>query len=916
SVDLQSLFLTIWQQNHYQERPALLASHSLTKLFLKQSLAKYDSALLGNSDLDHIRELLRFISHSQPLFHQGGSITDYLTLATLSSFFPELPQKTISPPILELLQKVVSDMEYRVTQAGYQTEEMVTVKMIQSLMVDYDSDPDKQTFWRQALAPFHEMIVVGFVRSTYFEQQMIRILMDQENVCFYQQDHTLLPENNRGQTALFNQPRLLPVPGFGDIILPSSQQEARPKIGLTKAKGDIKRAICAFSSPQDELNTFFTIAAELNNQGILPHEIGFIVPSDGEYRALLHGYKKLDLMKSMPTAALDRHSEGDHFEVLSLGLTTNLLSSPSGELMQALQRYLTSSRSLWDFGYLILQPKIYPWFLAHFITVTQKFSHSSHSSFSSATTELFHLKSCLSYFISEVSLATTTLEFLQEKSEKAKDQYCLKKFLSRQQVSHQDLKRIGALFFTESYQLIAPILSREQSFSEGSLSHRKEGFQAIFQLLKDTLVLPSDMATSHEREELLSFVRPINICIEEILVYLAQLSDNDFHQQFPLFTDAIAFVIQELEERTLQSTNNLLAGIQVTTLKKALMHSFKAVMVCGVKDPISQASYHSLAPWIMGITGHPHTENHMISRDRRRFEEMCLRQLWHRVPYQCYGHIPVEEGVVPNIFSGGEFADNIQIFSAKDHDKLSEFLYPVSAPKVKESHDKEQKICFSQNTLELTGRVPFVEPKVWERLSPSSLDTLLICPFRFYLQHKRVVSPVLPHTHVASEKAQWLHKLMENFFTGTHKYFSSNGPGFPFQQSDRPLSSLDPLSPDDDLSSQGLEQRLVAVADTLIHPLSLFSPPDMYELKTKIIPFIAQWFADFFTLHGWPEQTLCEVSIHGDDNKLPHLNGVLFQDTAEPTTLIGRIDLFMQLKDWNLIIDFKKGHLPSQDEIL
>ena len=181
--------------------------------------------------------------------------------------------------------------------------------------------------------------------------------------------------------------------------------------------------------------------------------------------------------------------------------------------------------------------------------------------------------------------------------------------------------------------------------------------------------------------------------------------------------------------------------------------------------------------------------------------------------------------------------------------------------------------------------------------SASSLAYLLACPYRFLL-HRLGVHPVeLPQEDDARHEGNWLHVVLEVFFTGRHKE----------QHLDAPLTFT---GPKDTWAGQALA-RLNTLTDRLLPAAAADSPLEL-QVRQRAWPDFATHIAG---IYGAAEVT--GGSSGEREQRLVHADGtaVRLQVGDRSVVLTGTIDSVDQLAGLQLITDYKRRFVPRRSAV-
>ena len=178
--------------------------------------------------------------------------------------------------------------------------------------------------------------------------------------------------------------------------------------------------------------------------------------------------------------------------------------------------------------------------------------------------------------------------------------------------------------------------------------------------------------------------------------------------------------------------------------------------------------------------------------------------------------------------------------------------------------------------------------------SASSLAYLLACPYRFLLYRLGLKPIELPKEDDARREGDWLHSILEAFFTGRH-----------FEQQLQPELAF--TGPSVDWERQALE-RLSGLTDRLLPKAAADSPLEL-QLRLCAWPAFAAHIAGLYAAAnngtgngGRSEQPL----VHGDGR------AVLLQVGDRQIVLKGSIDNVDKLPTMHLITDYKRRSTPRR----
>ena len=204
----------------------------------------------------------------------------------------------------------------------------------------------------------------------------------------------------------------------------------------------------------------------------------------------------------------------------------------------------------------------------------------------------------------------------------------------------------------------------------------------------------------------------------------------------------------------------------------------------------------------------------------------------------------------------------------------------------------------SRSRTERMGSQGVITSELKERVlahqSASSLAFLLTCPYRFLLYRLGLKPIELPNEDDARREGDWLHSILEAFFTGRH-----------FEQ--QLQTALAFTGPSEDWECQALE-RLSELTERLLPKAAEDSPLEL-QLRLRAWPAFAAHIAALYA-----------AAASGTDNggqreqPLVHADGraVQLQVGERQVVLKGSIDSVDKLPSMHLITDYKRRSTPRR----
>ena len=355
-------------------------------------------------------------------------------------------------------------------------------------------------------------------------------------------------------------------------------------------------------------------------------------------------------------------------------------------------------------------------------------------------------------------------------------------------------------------------------------------------------------------------------------------SEYEFGQFISLLSDKLPLI-------PVRRVGYPLKGVQITSVIESRFIPFEVAIICGAtegdfpKSLPNDVVIDNLIKTKIGLPSWAYVES---------MEDTTFTLLWKRVKNL---KILYPEYKDSNLTVRSRFVDRVLI---ENHEALEYNGYSYRA--------KEFAPLREVDANQFLGEFGENARSLLKKLSPSSLEKLIRCPYKFLMSKLGVYSINNLEDEYLLRQGTWMHLVVELLFKGV-----GDQPQLNCDFSEIPEDLKSPLENSKLNNKEYLLNRISQISDILFDKVHI-DYPSFYHIKNIGFPKFIDWLVLVNESNGGIKKVLSEYNVESLKSVFELKDDISFE-------VKGIVDSIFMFNDFSLFIDYKTNTTPAAAEI-